>query len=355
MSTDQTDSDNQRWEADFLLRERDVRLREQIASQDSALRMREFEAKLADQKMARWTNPLVLAVFAAAMAALGNAWLAYLNGQAQRTVEQTRSSAQLTLEQERASEQKAIEETKAEAARILEVIKTADPEKAATNLAFLLDAGLIVDDVRRKALRTFLDKRLPGEGPNIPPSGASASITRPNYHLALPPDDAAQTRSARSLLGVAVSEINRNVDEDLAAERILEYWKSTTLVVADVRTTPWSAAFLSWLIRQSGNKDLAVSASNIAIWNDAVAKKLSFLPGEKVVLPGDIAIFTRRGSEKIEELRLGKMSFLPAGSGVVYSSDQEKISSIEGNVGNAIRLRDHLLADAIIGFIRLAD
>ena len=355
MSTDQTDGDNQRWEADFLLREREVRLREQIASQDSALRMREFDAKLADQKMARWTNPLVLAVFAAAMAALGNAWLAYLNEQAQRTVEQTRSSAQLALEQERASEQRAIEETKAEAARILEVNKTADPEKAATNLAFLLDAGLIVDDVRRKALKAFLDKRQPGEGPNIPPGGASSSIAHPNYHLALPPDDPAQTKAARSLLSVAIAEINRNVDEEAAAERILAYWKSTTLIVADVRTTPWSAAFLSWLIRESGNKDLAVSAMNIAIWNDAVDKKLSFIPGEKAVLPGDIVIFTRRGSEKIEELRSGKLSSLPTGSGVVYSSGQEKFSSIEGNVGNAVRLRDHLLTDAIIGFIRLAD
>ena len=49
------------------------------------------------------------------------------------------------------------------------------------------------------------------------------------------------------------------------------------------------------------------------------------------------------------------MSYLPTGSGVAYSSDQEKFSSIEGNVGNAVRLRDHVLADAIIGFIRLPD
>jgi hypothetical protein len=49
------------------------------------------------------------------------------------------------------------------------------------------------------------------------------------------------------------------------------------------------------------------------------------------------------------------MSYLPTGSGVVYSSDQEKFSCIERNVGNAVRLRDHLLVDAIIGFIRLPD
>jgi hypothetical protein len=104
------------------------------------------------------------------------------------------------------------------------------------------------------------------------------------------------------------------------------------------------------LIRESGNKDLAVAATNIAIWNDAVAKKLAFLPGEKAALPGDIVIFNRRGSEKIDELRSGKISYLPTGSGVVYSSDQDKFSSIEGNVGNAVRLRDHLLVDRIIGY-----
>jgi spore germination cell wall hydrolase CwlJ-like protein len=52
------------------------------------------------------------------------------------------------------------------------VIKTDDTEKAAVNLAFLLDAGLITDDKRKAALKNFLDKRQPGEGPSIPPIGA---------------------------------------------------------------------------------------------------------------------------------------------------------------------------------------
>jgi hypothetical protein len=128
------------------LRERELDIKERAAAQDAAQKAREFDAKLADQRWARWTNPLVLAVFAAALAALGNAWLAYVNGAAQREIERTRSDGQLL-----------IENSKAEAARILEVIKTADPEKAAVNLAFLLDAGLIADDARRAALKTFLD------------------------------------------------------------------------------------------------------------------------------------------------------------------------------------------------------
>jgi hypothetical protein len=39
--------------------------------------------------------------------------------------------------------------TKAEAARILEVIRTDNPDKAATNLKFLVDAGLISDAGRK--------------------------------------------------------------------------------------------------------------------------------------------------------------------------------------------------------------
>lgn len=139
-SSDAVDAslEEQRWKDDLRLRERELDLKERTAALDAAQKAREFDAKLADQRWARWTNPLVLAVFAAALAALGNAWLAYVNSEAQRALELTRSDGQLR-----------IENSKAEAARILEVIKTADTEKAAENLAFLLDAGLIADDARK--------------------------------------------------------------------------------------------------------------------------------------------------------------------------------------------------------------
>jgi spore germination cell wall hydrolase CwlJ-like protein len=162
-SSDAVDAgpEQQRWQADLRLRERELDIKERAAAQDAAQKAREFDAKLADQRWARWTNPLVLAISAAALAAFGNTWLAYVNGAAQRELELTRSDGQLR-----------IENSKAEAARILEVIKTDDTEKAAVNLAFLLDAGLITDDKRKAALKTFLDKRQPGEGPSIPPVGA---------------------------------------------------------------------------------------------------------------------------------------------------------------------------------------
>ena len=160
--------EHQRWQADLRLRERELDIKERAAAQDAVQKAREFDAKLADQKWARWTNPLVLAVSAAVLAALGNAWLAYYNGAAQRELETTRNDGQLR-----------IENSKAEAARILEVIKTADTEKAAENLAFLVDAGLITDDARKAALKTFLNNRKPGEGPSIPPSGRGCVVQPP--------------------------------------------------------------------------------------------------------------------------------------------------------------------------------
>jgi hypothetical protein len=52
--------------------------------------------------------------------------------------------------------------------RILEVIRTNDPDKAAVNLKFLVDAGLISDVVRRKDIQAFLDNRTAGQGPTLP-------------------------------------------------------------------------------------------------------------------------------------------------------------------------------------------
>jgi hypothetical protein len=336
--------EQQRWQADLRLRERELDIKERAAVQDAAQKAREFDAKLSDQKWARWTNPLVLAISAAALAAFGNTWLAYVNGAAQRDLELTRSDGQLR-----------IENSKAEAARILEVIKTADPEKAAVNLAFLLDAGLIADDARRAALKTFLDNRKPGEGPSIPPTGAAAPFSRPNYNLPRPPENPSQTKAATRLLGIAVGEINRNVDEDATAERIMHYWSAVpSYSNPDVRT-PWNATFLSWLIREAGNNDNLLLAPTGIIWRDALAKNLTFAPNEKPVLPGDIVIYLRGRAENLEEVRAGKGSFTSTGNGVVYSSSADKFAAIEGNVGNAIRLHEHLMTEKIVGFIRLSD
>jgi hypothetical protein len=121
------------------------------------LRKREIEIKEREQSRSRWSNPVVLAVLAAALAGLSNAAATWLNGVEQRN-----------LEAERAEQAKTMEETKAEAARIFEVIKTGDADKSAANLKFLVDTGLISNADRIKKIQTFLAQRPAGGGPALP-------------------------------------------------------------------------------------------------------------------------------------------------------------------------------------------
>jgi hypothetical protein len=137
--------EREKWRGEYELRKRDIELKERDASRS------------------RWSSPLVLAVLAAAIAALGNAAAIWLTGIAQRNLETTKTE-----------QARIIEESKAEAARILEIIKTGnDPEKAAVNLKFLVDAGLISDADRRKNIQNFLAHRPAGAGPAFDPKMSS--------------------------------------------------------------------------------------------------------------------------------------------------------------------------------------
>ena len=89
---------------------------------------------------------MVVAIIAATIAATGNAIVTVVNGIYQRE----------------------LEDRKAEQTRILEMIKTGDPDKAADNLQFLLEAGLITDPGRIANIRGFLAARKPGSGPALP-------------------------------------------------------------------------------------------------------------------------------------------------------------------------------------------
>jgi len=156
-----------------------------------ALTAGEQELRRQEQSQSRWTNPLVLAIAAAAIAALGNALVAYVNGRQQRRLERDRAKANRDLEQEKAKNEVKLERDKAaaqirlerdktkaqiqldslkaESDRILEVVKTGgSTEAAAANLQFLLDAGLVTQPGLDQHLRKFLAKRVPGTGPTLP-------------------------------------------------------------------------------------------------------------------------------------------------------------------------------------------
>jgi hypothetical protein len=149
--------EREKWQAELRLRQKELALHER----DARLKYLEIRAKRRDERLARWSSPLVLAVLAAALAAFGNAIVAFINGSEQRALERARAEAS-----------QVIEETKAEAARILEVIKTNDVNLARNNLDFLNQAGLVTNPKRRADIQAYLSRLKPGEGPSLPSSAA---------------------------------------------------------------------------------------------------------------------------------------------------------------------------------------
>lgn len=137
--------EREKWRTEVAFREREMTLKEK----GHELALAELQLKEVEQQASRWKSPLIVAIFAAAVAGLSNAFLSYLSSDSQTRLE-TQKSEQL---------------------RILEMIKTGDPDKAASNLRFLLEAGLIRDVSLRNDLQRFLGTRKPGTGPTLPTTG----------------------------------------------------------------------------------------------------------------------------------------------------------------------------------------
>ena len=110
------------------------------------LRERELDIKQREVDKSVGSNPLFLAMCAAIVTAVASIYVASDNSKRQHELELT----------------------KAEQARILEAIRTGNPDKAAQNLQFMLDAGLITTSIIAEKLRVALSGRVPGTGPSLP-------------------------------------------------------------------------------------------------------------------------------------------------------------------------------------------
>jgi hypothetical protein len=149
------DFEREKWRVETELRQRELSLRER----DQANRDAELDLKRKELAGSKWRSPLVVAIFAATVAALGNAGVTFVNGMLQRDLENAKSDAELR-----------VEESKAESSRILEMIKTGNTDDAAKNLTFLLDTALVSDPKRAAKLRAFLSSRA---APVLPPISQS--------------------------------------------------------------------------------------------------------------------------------------------------------------------------------------
>lgn len=92
--------EREKWEVEKAFKERDFVLKER----DQYFREEELDIKKKEQAASGWKNPLVVAIMAASVAALGNALITLTNAKLQRE----------------------LEDQKSEQARILEMIKTGD-------------------------------------------------------------------------------------------------------------------------------------------------------------------------------------------------------------------------------------
>jgi hypothetical protein len=176
--------EHEKWKAEFVLRERELAVKEG-----------ELELQRKDSARAGWRSPLVVAVLAAALGAAGNAFVSYINASLERQLEDQKSEQQ----------------------RILEIIKTGNPDSAAENLQFLLNAGLIAEPSRVTKLREFLKTRAPGSGPSLP----SPSSTGPIGGI-VGTDDAVpaktlQPQSALSKVTTAVGQLHLKTKDGFPA------------------------------------------------------------------------------------------------------------------------------------------
>ena len=183
MPEDDPDTDLKRevWLAECAFRNREIAVKEAeqlTAEQDLAIRKDEAARS-------RWRSPLVVAILAAAVAATGNAVVAFVGGY----------------------QGQALEDRRAESTRILEMIKTGSPDKAAENLGFLVDAGLIEDPHRLDAIRHFLATRRPGAGPSLPNPASAA--------LASDSETAAAIYKSITSSMAAQAEVRKKAQDDL--------------------------------------------------------------------------------------------------------------------------------------------
>ena len=109
------------------------------------LKERDLQARREELRAARLWNPLVVAIVGATLAAIANVALNWTTAQQQRELEILKN----------------------EHAVILEGLRAKTPDQAATNLAFILNAGLVKNAELATFVNSFIQKRSPGTGPLI--------------------------------------------------------------------------------------------------------------------------------------------------------------------------------------------
>ena len=134
-------------------------------------------------------SPLLLAVLGGIAAVVGgfiaagaSIYVADENNKAQIALESAKHTNDLETEEARHKASMDVEAYKAEGARVIEAIRTGDADKAACEMSFFVDAGLIRTPSLRSFVDAYLASRKGGSGVGSAPSntGANSSANVPN-------------------------------------------------------------------------------------------------------------------------------------------------------------------------------
>ncbi|MDO6964002.1 C40 family peptidase [Rhizobium alvei] len=208
---------------------------------------------------------------------------------------------------------------------------------------------------------------------NFVSSSFPVIVSRPNplrrpvcdakANVAPPPLDYPQTPElpaiAKQMLKFAIDEFNKGVDEVCEPEEVAKYF-GVTNIEGVPQETPWSAAFVSWVVKSAGNPaNLQLSALNQGIWESALRQGLVIEPTQ--TLPGDIIIFLSSGSFNnginADDIRKGPSDRRwTSTSGIVLKVDGDKVSFISGNISNQVGISERSLSDLLlVGVIRVRE
>ncbi|QPF81861.1 hypothetical protein IC762_18840 [Bradyrhizobium genosp. L] len=134
------------------------------------------------------SNPIVIAGAIAAMVTVSTGCISYVLSEhqkqleekktdAQKRLEEQKAEAQIRLAQVNADSQRRLEILKTESSLIMDAVRTDNPDQAAVNLKFLIDAGLVSQSA--PDLARYLDSRMPGSGKTLPRPPASPPLNPP--------------------------------------------------------------------------------------------------------------------------------------------------------------------------------
>src|SRR5689334_11702260 len=89
------DLEREKWRDELRFREREIAIKEKEQQGHEG----ELRLKTREQERSRWTNPLVIAVLAASVAASGNAIVAWLNAYEQQRADSTKAEQARDLDE----------------------------------------------------------------------------------------------------------------------------------------------------------------------------------------------------------------------------------------------------------------